>query len=148
MQTIGTKTPEDPRLVAEYHGEAFALRPFVPGKTPIHYAGRVFDADELTTATEAVLDFWLTAGRFSDEFESGLASFFPVESAMLVNSGSSANLLAVSSLTSASLGDRRLRPGDEVITVPPVFPPPSTPSCKTVQCPSSSTLNWAPTSPA
>ena len=110
------------RLVAEYYGEAFGPRPFVPGQTAIGYGGRVFDADELTHAVDAVLDFWLTAGRFADEFESGLADFFPLKSALLVNSGSSANLVAASALTSPLLGDRRLRPGDEIITVAAGFP--------------------------
>jgi len=71
------KREEILRLVAEYYSEAFAPRPFVPGESVIRYAGRVFDADELTHAVDAVLDFWLTAGRFAEEFESNLAEFFP-----------------------------------------------------------------------
>lgn len=109
-------------LIAEYHSAAFADRPFTPGKDPVHYGGRVFDADELNTAVDAVLDFWLTAGRFTDELELGLAKFFPLSSVMLVNSGSSANLVAASALTSPTLGDRRIRPGDEIITPAAAFP--------------------------
>jgi CDP-4-dehydro-6-deoxyglucose reductase, E1 len=110
------------RLVAEYCGEEFAAKPFVPGQSAVRYAGRVFDADELSHAVEASLDFWLTAGRFTRQFESGLARFFPIASALLVNSGSSANLLAMSAVTSPTLGDRRVRPGDEIITVAAGFP--------------------------
>jgi CDP-4-dehydro-6-deoxyglucose reductase, E1 len=110
------------RLVAEYYGEQFAPKPFVPGQAPIHYAGRVFDADELRHAVEASLDFWLTAGRFTRDFEAGLAKFFPIGSALLMNSGSSANLAAMSAVTSPTLGDRRVRPGDEIVTVAAGFP--------------------------
>lgn len=85
-------------------------------------AGRVFDADELVHLTEATLDFWLTAGRFADMFEREMAQVFGLQYASLVNSGSSANLLALSCLTSPKLGGRRLRPGDEVITVATGFP--------------------------
>ena len=109
-------------LVAEYHPAAFAPRPFVPGETPVRYAGRVFDAEELQLAVEASLDFWLTAGRFTEQFESGLAQRMDRDTALLVNSGSSANLVAFSALTSPQLKDRRVRPGDEVITVAAGFP--------------------------
>ena len=110
------------RLVGEYYAAAFADRGFSPGQDPVHYGGRVFDADELCAGVEAVLDFWLTAGRFTAELESGLAKFFPLSSVMLVNSGSSANLVAASALTSPSLGERRIRPGDEIITPAAAFP--------------------------
>ncbi len=110
------------QLVAEYHQAAFALRPFVPGESPVRYAGRVFDAEELQLAVEASLDFWLTAGRFSEQFESTLAQRMDRDTALLVNSGSSANLVAFSTLTSPQLKDRRVRPGDEVITVAAGFP--------------------------
>ena len=109
-------------LVAEYHQAAFAPRPFVPGETPVRYAGRVFDAEELQLAVEASLDFWLTAGRFTEQFESTLAQYMDRDTALLVNSGSSANLVAFSALTSPQLKDRRVRPGDEVITVAAGFP--------------------------
>jgi CDP-6-deoxy-D-xylo-4-hexulose-3-dehydrase len=121
-QPVESKRQEILRLIAEYHGEAFAAEPFVPGQSVVHYGGRVFDADELTSAVDAVLDFWLTAGRFAAEFEAELANFFPAASALLVNSGSSANLVAMSALTSPSLGDRRLQPGDEIITAAAAFP--------------------------
>jgi len=85
--------------------------------TAVRYAGRVFDEKELMNLVDSSLDFWLTAGRYADEFESRFANLFEVSDAILVNSGSSANLIAVSTLTSPKLGDRRLRPGDEVITV-------------------------------
>jgi len=108
--------------VVEYFDETFGRRDFVPGETPVRYAGRVFDADELVHAVDACLDFWLTAGRYAEQFESDLAALLGVESALLVNSGSSANLVAMSALSSPLLGDRRLRPGDEVITVAAGFP--------------------------
>ena len=110
-------------LVMEFHEASETGRgPFAPGKAPIHYAGRVFDADELATLVDASLDFWLTAGRFTEAFETGLADFLGVENVLTVNSGSSANLVALSVLTSPSLKDRRLQPGDEVITVAAGFP--------------------------
>ncbi len=109
-------------LVAEYHQAAFIPRPFVPGETPVRYAGRVFDEEELQLAVEACLDFWLTAGRFTEQFESTLAERMDRDTALLVNSGSSANLVAFSALTSPQLKDRRVRPGDEVITVAAGFP--------------------------
>jgi CDP-6-deoxy-D-xylo-4-hexulose-3-dehydrase len=110
------------QAVADYYRAAFPARPFVPGETTVGYAGRVFDEDELVRAVDACLDFWLTAGRFSDEFEARLAEFLPIDTAILVNSGSSANLVATSALASPLLGDRRLLPGDEVITVAAGFP--------------------------
>jgi CDP-6-deoxy-D-xylo-4-hexulose-3-dehydrase len=109
-------------LVAEYHAAAFATAVFVPGETPIPVSGRVFDAAEIGSLVDASLDFWLTSGRFADEFERRFARFCGTRHAILVNSGSSANLLALSALTSPSLGERRLRPGDEVITVAAGFP--------------------------
>ncbi len=109
-------------LVAEYFQEAFPARAFVPGVTPIPISGRVFDSEELELLVESGLDFWLTTGRFAESFEREFARFCGVRSATLVNSGSSANLLAIAALTSPKLGDRRLRPGDEVITVAAGFP--------------------------
>jgi CDP-6-deoxy-D-xylo-4-hexulose-3-dehydrase len=108
--------------VAQYHGLAFPPREFVPGQTPVPVSGRVFDAAEMVRLVDASLDFWLTTGRFADRFEQQFAEVFGVPHAILVNSGSSANLLAVSALTSPDLGPRRLRPGDEVITVAAGFP--------------------------
>ena len=110
------------RLVADYYQAAFPDRRFAPGETQVPVAGRVFDAAEMQHLVDAALDFWLTTGRFAEEFERGLARFFGVRSARLVNSGSSANLLALSCLTSPKLGDRRLKPGDEVITAAAGFP--------------------------
>jgi len=100
----------------------FKNRAFIPGKTPIRYAGRYFDENEMINLVDASLDFWLTAGRYAEEFESRLAEYFGVSDAILVNSGSSANLIALSTLTSPKLGERRLKPGDEVITVAAGFP--------------------------
>jgi len=109
-------------LTAEFYGEAFAPKPFVPGETPVQVAGRVFDAAEMESLVDSALDFWLTTGRFAEQFEREFAKFMGVRTCTLVNSGSSANLVAVSALTSERLGDRRLRPGDEVITVAAGFP--------------------------
>jgi len=109
-------------LVAEFHSEAFGATPFTAGETPVPVSGRVFDATELQYLVDASLDFWLTTGRFAEQFEREFAHFLGVRHAILVNSGSSANLLALSCLTSPKLGDRRLRPGDEVITVAAGFP--------------------------
>ncbi|MEX0383161.1 lipopolysaccharide biosynthesis protein RfbH [Spiribacter sp. 1M153] len=95
---------------------------FEPGQTPVHYAGRVHDADDIVSLVDSSLDFWLTAGRFTEDFESGLAEFLDIENVLTVNSGSSANLVAFSTLTSPKLGERRIRPGDEVITVAAGFP--------------------------
>jgi CDP-6-deoxy-D-xylo-4-hexulose-3-dehydrase len=109
-------------LVREYHGEAFKAREFEPGRTPVPYAARVFDHEEIVNLVDAGLDFWLTAGRYAGLFEREFASFFSLNYALLTNSGSSANLLAVSALTSPKLGRRRLMPGDEVITTAAGFP--------------------------
>ena len=109
--------------VRELAGERFAEpRRFVPGETPVGYAGRVYDAEEMVNLVDSALEFWLTAGRFSRAFEEKLAGYYGVRHASLVNSGSSANLVAFSALTSPNLGDRRIRPGDEVITVAAGFP--------------------------
>jgi CDP-6-deoxy-D-xylo-4-hexulose-3-dehydrase len=109
-------------LSEHYFHEAFPARDFVPGQSPVPVSGKVIDADDLKTVIDSVLDGWFTTGRFADEFERKLARFVGVRSASLVNSGSSANLIALSLLTSPKLGDRRLRPGDEVITVAAGFP--------------------------
>jgi len=96
--------------------------PFVPGQTTVPYAGRVFDTDEVEAAVSATLDFWLTLGPEGEAFEQELAAFLGIKRSLAVNSGSSANLLAFSALTSDKLGNRRIRPGDEVITVAAGFP--------------------------
>ena len=95
---------------------------FVPGETWIRYAGRVFDEEEYLSLVDAALDGWITAGRYSEEFEFQFSKYLGVNSSLLVNSGSSANLIAFSSLTSESLGNRRIKHGDEVITVAAGFP--------------------------
>lgn len=109
-------------LVKDYHDIAFAKRPFVPGESPVPVSGRVFGAHEIRLLVDSSLDFWLTTGRYSDEFEKKFAKYMQVRYAMLCNSGSSANLLALSALTSPKLGDLRLKAGDEVITVAAGFP--------------------------
>jgi CDP-4-dehydro-6-deoxyglucose reductase, E1 len=96
--------------------------PFVPGETTIPYAGRVFTEEEVEAAVSATLDFWLTLGKEGDAFEGELAGVLGVKRSILVNSGSSANLVALSALTSNKLGERRIRPGDEVITCAAGFP--------------------------
>jgi CDP-6-deoxy-D-xylo-4-hexulose-3-dehydrase len=102
------------------HAEAPA---FVPGETTVPYAGRVFTEEEVTAAVGATLDFWLTLGAEGEGMERELAAFLGVKNSVLVNSGSSANLLVVSALTSAKLPEeKRLRPGDEVITCAAGFP--------------------------
>ncbi|MFZ2448639.1 MAG: lipopolysaccharide biosynthesis protein RfbH [Syntrophobacteraceae bacterium] len=109
-------------LVAEYHAAAFPPAGFAPGKTPIPVAGRTFDAEDIQYLVDASLDFWLTTGRFARDFEREMAQFLGSKYAVLVNSGSSANLLALSSLTSPRLGERALKAGDEVITLAAGFP--------------------------
>jgi CDP-6-deoxy-D-xylo-4-hexulose-3-dehydrase len=99
-----------------------AGRKFIPGKTMVNYGGRVYDEKELINLVDASLDFWLTAGRYAERFERKLSKFLGLKYCVLVNSGSSANLLALSALTSPKLGGRRLKPGDEVITVACGFP--------------------------
>jgi CDP-6-deoxy-D-xylo-4-hexulose-3-dehydrase len=95
---------------------------FQPGQDSVNYAGRVYDEKEMISLVNSALDFWLTAGRYAEELEKELARFLGVKHCLLTNSGSSANLLAVSALTSPKLGDRRLKPGDEVITTACGFP--------------------------
>ncbi len=110
---------------AEYWRLAHASRqktPFMPGQSRVNYAGRVFDERELVNLVDASLEFWLTYGHWNRDFEQGLADYLGVRSALFVNSGSSANLLAFATLTSPQLGERRIRRGDEVITVAAAFP--------------------------
>ncbi len=110
-----------------YHDQRFSEKIFIPGKSRVNYAGRVFDEKEIINAVDASLDFWLTEGRFSEEFSEKIAEFLGVEHVLLTNSGSSANLLAFSALTSEKLGDKRLKSGDEVISVAAGFPATVTP---------------------
>jgi CDP-4-dehydro-6-deoxyglucose reductase, E1 len=109
-------------LVDEYARHAYAPRPFQPGVTPIPPAGKVLGAAELRNMVDASLDGWLTTGRFNEAFEKRLGVFLGVPHTLTVNSGSSANLLAFSALTSPRLGTRAIRPGDEVIGVAAGFP--------------------------
>ena len=107
--------------VARYYQQAHAARPFVPGETFIGYAGRVWDQQEMIQMVDAVLEFWLTAGRYAQAFEHKLGRFLDVREVIPVNSGSSANLVAVTALRSKKL-ERPLQPGDEVITPAVTFP--------------------------
>ncbi|MBL8117136.1 MAG: lipopolysaccharide biosynthesis protein RfbH [Anaerolineae bacterium] len=110
-------------LVSQYHAAAFPEKIFIPGQSPVPVSGRVFDADDMRYLVDSGLDFWLTTGRFAAEFERRFAhDVFNLRHASLVNSGSSANLIALSCLTSPTLGERQLKPGDEVITVAAGFP--------------------------
>ena len=110
--------------VRSYHSFAHERSPddFVGGSSPVPVSGRVFGSEEMENLAEAALDFWLTTGRFNDAFERRFAGYLGVPHVLTTNSGSSANLLAVSALTSPKLGDRRLVPGDEVLTVAAGFP--------------------------
>ena len=109
--------------IIKYHKENFAPKDFVPGISSVPVSGKVFDEEELLLATEAVLDGWWTDGKFVKEFEKKLANFLGLSFCATVNSGSSANLLAITALTSFRLPeDKRLKPGDEVITVAAGFP--------------------------
>jgi CDP-6-deoxy-D-xylo-4-hexulose-3-dehydrase len=108
--------------VREHYAANWGKDEFEPGRTPVPVAGRVFDAEELVLLVDAALDFWLTTGRYAHVLERGLARFMGIRHAILTNSGSSANLLAVSALTSPKLRDRALRPGDEVLTLAAGFP--------------------------
>ena len=109
-------------LVSRYYRERHAPPPFDPARDPVRYAGRVFGEEELRLLVDSSLDFFLTASRFTEDFEAGMAEYLGLSDALFVNSGSSANLVALTTLTSPRLGTRRLRPGDEVITVAAGFP--------------------------
>jgi CDP-6-deoxy-D-xylo-4-hexulose-3-dehydrase len=106
----------------EYFAAKYEDRPFEAGEDSVAVAGRVYDENELVALIDSSLDFWLTAGRYAEKFEREFARWFGIRECILVNSGSSANLLALTALTSPDLGDRRLRPGDEVITAACGFP--------------------------
>jgi CDP-6-deoxy-D-xylo-4-hexulose-3-dehydrase len=118
--------PELKKLIlektAEYYRRVHIRQPFLPGQSKLSYGGRVFDEKELINLVDASLDFWLTYGDWSRKFEKNMAAFIGVRHCALVNSGSSANLLAFMALTSDLLGDRRIRRDDEVITVAAGFP--------------------------
>ncbi|CAM3563942.1 lipopolysaccharide biosynthesis protein RfbH [Paracidovorax anthurii] len=109
-------------LVSEYAAQAYRPQPFLPGATAIPPSGKVIGEAELQNMVAASLDGWLTTGRFNDAFEKRLREYLGVRHALTTNSGSSANLLAFSALTSPALGERAIRPGDEVIGVAAGFP--------------------------
>ena len=115
-------------LTKEYYAEVHGQKkPFEAGKTFVNYGGRYFDAEEMVNLVDSSLDFWLTAGPWAHKFETRLAKWLGVNHCALTNSGSSANLLAFYTLTSPKLGDRRIKRGDEVITVACGFPTTVTP---------------------
>lgn len=109
-------------LSLQYYLKNHLNKTFIPGVTPVKVSGRVFDEKEIEKAIEASLEFWLTEGHFAEEFCKKFAKFLGVKYATITNSGSSANLVAFSALTSPKLGSRRIKPGDEVITVACSFP--------------------------
>jgi len=109
-------------LTKEYASTVNVDKKFIPGSTQIQFAGRVFDEEEYINLVDAALDAWLTTGRFAEEFENSLAEFFGLKSCLLVNSGSSANLIALASLTSPKLKEKQIKRDDEVITVAAGFP--------------------------
>jgi len=109
-------------LTLEFQAEAFPKREFVPGTSNVPVSGKVIDGSDIAAVVDSALDAWFTTGRWAKDFEKKLARFFGVRSASLVNSGSSANLVAFAALTSPKLGDRQIKPGDEVITVAAGFP--------------------------
>jgi CDP-6-deoxy-D-xylo-4-hexulose-3-dehydrase len=121
--------------VVEYYHEKFENKKFTPGKDMVRYAGRVFDEKEMLNLIDSSLDFWLTEGRFAQEFSEKISEFLSVSNVMLTNSGSSSNLIAFSALTSKKLGDRRLLPGDEVISVAAGFPATVTPIIQNAMVP-------------
>lgn len=114
-------------LTKEYYNETYGKNKTFEEGDHIAYSGRVFDAEEMTALVDSSLDFWLTAGKYANEFEEKLANYMGLKYCSLVNSGSSANLLAFMTLTAQELGERRIRRGDEVITVAAGFPTTITP---------------------
>jgi len=109
-------------LSEEYARLVHGPKPFAAGQSNVAVSGKVMSPADMRNLVDSCLDLWLTAGRFSEAFEKRFAEFFGTKYALLVNSGSSANLLAFSALTSPQLRDKRLKPGDEVITVATGFP--------------------------
>lgn len=109
-------------LIEEYYKEVFKEKEFVEGESSVPVSGKVFDHKEIQMITDSALDAWFTTGRFNTEFERKLAKYINIKSVLTVNSGSSANLVAFSALTAHELGEERIKPGDEVITVAASFP--------------------------
>src|SRR4051812_3809648 len=127
MQTIekskSEKTKEEIfRLVREYCNDVFPEKSFDPGITHVPVSGKVFDSEDINYIIESALDGWFTTGRFNETFEKELARFINTKRVITVNSGSSANLLALASLTAHEHGERALKPGDEFITAAVSFP--------------------------
>jgi len=122
MRSRGQIRKEIFAKITELFRVEYAHKYFLEGQTLVPYAGRVYDEKELVLLVDASLDFWLTAGRYADKFEKSFAAFLGVKHCLLTNSGSSANLLAVSALTSPLLKSRQLKPGDEIITTACGFP--------------------------
>lgn len=108
--------------VAQYSEKLLNSKPFIPGVSPVPVSGKVLDAKDLVALVDSSLDGWLTAGRFTEEFQRKLAKYVGTRDCVFVNSGSSANLVALSALTSPKLGEDRLKEGDEVLTVAMGFP--------------------------
>src|SRR5580693_7006439 len=127
------RSPEDVRtdimeLVEEYFHVAHRAKPFVPGESTVPISGRTFDATDVKSLVDSALEFWLTTGRFNEKFQADLARRVGVRYALTVNSGSSANLVAFSALTSPLLRERQIQPGAEVITAAAGFPTTVNPS--------------------
>ena len=119
---LAKKRAEILASVREFGEVASEAKAFVPGETPVPVSGKVLDAADYVALVDASLDGWLTAGRFTEQFQRALAKFVGARSSVFVNSGSSANLIALSALTSPKLHKRALKPGDEVLTVAMGFP--------------------------
>lgn len=132
-------------LVRQYAEARLAQAEFIPGQTAVPPSGKVVGAAEVANMVDAALDAWLTTGRFNASFETRLGEFIGLPHVLTVNSGSSANLVAFTALTSPKLGERAIKPGDEVITVAAGFPPRSIPSSRTARCRCSSTCSYRPT---
>ena len=109
-------------LIKEYYLKNHKRNAFIPGLTPVKVSGRVFDQKEIENAVQASLEFWLTEGHFAEEFSKKLGKFLGVRYVSITNSGSSANLAAISALTSSKLGRKQIKKGDEIITVACSFP--------------------------
>ena len=122
QKTVDQLRQEIAALVEQYHQAAFPAKPFLGGISTLPVSGKVFDADEMQHLVDSSLDFWLTTGRYAEQFETQFAKVMGMKHALLCNSGSSANLLAVTALTSPRLKKRALKEGDEVITVAAGFP--------------------------
>jgi CDP-6-deoxy-D-xylo-4-hexulose-3-dehydrase len=119
---LGLKREDIVSNTAEWFNSKNIAEEFVPGKTSIPVSGKVIDGEDIANIVDSALDGWLTSGRFTEEFQRELARFIGVRNALFVNSGSSANLVALSALTSPKLGAKALKPGDEVLTVAMGFP--------------------------